>query len=370
MIMLKKCTCLLLLLCIFLTSGCGDQRILEDLGFIQTTSYDLLPDGKLDISVSIPQADPEATSKREVLSANAASSKEAKMIMSRRTGMLLVSGQIRNVLFGLSLAENGLHGHLDTLFRDPSISSQVKVSVVDGNAGELLIDDYKNHPRTGRYIEMLLEKESLGQTIPKVTLFNFARDFFDQGVDPVAPILKKHGENFITTNGIALFRDDRYVARIEPQDALVFAFLKGKFRDGQINIDLTEINGKKENVMLSSLISSRKVKVTRGAQGIDKVTYYVKVSGTVLEYIGDARLSNDRQRHELEQRISQYISKKGDNIIKLMKQHQVDNLGIGRFVRNRVGYEQWKKMNWRQELQKLPVECSIEVHIKDYGKFR
>ncbi|MGG4106107.1 Ger(x)C family spore germination protein [Paenibacillus lautus] len=368
--MLKKCTWLLLLLCILPIFGCGDQRILEDLGFIQTTSYDMLPNGELSFSVSIPQADPETSAKREVLTATAKSSKEARMIMSRQTGMLLVSGQLRNVLFGISLAENGLHGHLDTLFRDPSISSQVKISVVEGSAGELLIEDYKQHPRTGRYIDMLLEKEALGQTIPKVTLFNFARDFFDQGIDPVAPIIKKHGNNYITTNGIALFRDDRYVTKIEPQDALVFAFLKSNFREGQINIDLTEINGKKENVMFSSLISTRKVKVIRGMQGIEKVAYHVKVTGSVLEYIGDTRLNNDLERRELEQRISQYISKKADAIIALMKKNQVDNIGIGTYVRNRAGYEQWKKMNWRQELQKLPVECSIEVHIKDYGKFR
>ena len=91
---------------------------------------------------------------------------------------------------------------------------------------------------------------------------------------------------------------------------MVFAFLRGKFRDGQINIELAEPGDTKENVMFSSLISSRKVKVTRGDQGVDKVTYHIKVTGTVLEYIGDARLSNDRERHELEKRISKYISKK------------------------------------------------------------
>ncbi|WP_145036277.1 Ger(x)C family spore germination protein [Paenibacillus sp. Y412MC10] len=367
--MLKKYACLFLLLCILPLGGCGDQRILEDLGFIQTTSYDMLPDGNLAISVSIPQADPETSTKREVLTATAKSSKEAKMIMSRQTGMLLVSGQLRNVLFGRSMAEHGLHGHLDTLYRDPAISSQVKISVVEGNAGELLIDDYKQHPRTGRYIDMLLEKEALGQTIPKVTLFNFARDYFDQGVDPVAPMIKKHDKNYITTNGIALFKDDRYVTKIEPQDALIFSFLKGKFREGQLNIDLSA-GDKNEVVMFSSLISSRKVKVVRGDRGIDKVTFNVKISGSVLEYIGDARLSNDRERHELEQRISQYISKKADAMVSLMKQHQIDNLGIGRYVRNRIGYEQWKRMDWRQELQKLQVECLIDVHIKEYGKFR
>ncbi|KOP68055.1 spore gernimation protein GerC [Bacillus sp. FJAT-18019] len=368
--MLKKSIGWFLLLCIIPISGCGDQRILEDLGFIQTVSYDLRPDDKLNVSFSIPQADPETSANREVLSAVAASSKEATMIVSRETGMMVVSGQLRNVLFGQSMAERGLHGHLDTLFRDPSISSQVKVSVVEGNAGELLMEDYKQHPRTGRYIDMLLEKEALGQTIPKVTLFIFARDYFDEGTDPVAPILKKHADNYITTNGIALFKDDRYVTKIEPQNALVFAFLKGNFREGQISIELADASGKKEIVMFSSLISSRKVKVVHGAEGVEKVKYHVKVTGSVLEYIGDARLSNDRERHELERRISEKITEKADAMISLMKQHQLDNIGIGKHVRNSIGYRQWKQMNWREELQKLPVECSFEVKIKNYGKFR
>lgn len=368
--MSKKIISWLLIVCIIPLSGCGDQRILESLGFIQTVSYDIRPDGKLSISFSIPQADPETTANREVLSAVAASSKEATMKVSRETGMMVVSGQLRNVLFGQSMAEHGLHGHLDTLFRDPSISSQVKVSVVEGNAGELLTEDYKQHPRTGRYIDMLLEKEALGQTIPKVTLFIFARDYFDEGTDPVAPILKKHADNYITTNGIALFKNDRYVTKIEPQNALVFAFLKGNFREGQISLELEDAGGDKEIVMFSSLISSRKVKIIHGTDGIEKVIYHVKVTGSVLEYIGEARLSVDRERHELEQRISKELTKKADDMISLMKQHQLDNIGIGKYVRNSVGYKQWKQMNWREELEKLPVECSFEVKIKDYGKFR
>lgn len=370
MFMLKKSISLLLLLSLIPVTGCGDQRILEKLGFIQTVSYDLLPDNKLAVSFSIPQADPETSANREVLSAIAATSKEATMLISRETGMMVVSGQLRNVLFSKDMAAHGLHGHLDTLYRDPSISSQVKISIVEGSAGELLIEDYKQHPRTGRYIDLLLTKEALGQTIPSVTLFNFARDYFDHGTDPVAPILKKHEDKYIKTNGIALFKDDLYVAKIEPQNALVFAFLKDSFREGQISLDLAEANNEREAIMFSSLISSRKVKVIHDAEGIKKVTFHVKITGSVLEYIGESRLSIDRERHELERRISKKISEKAEAMISLMKQHQVDNLGIGRYVRNSIGYEQWKKMNWREELEKLPVECTFDVKIKDYGKFR
>jgi len=359
-----------LLLIMLSLNACGDQRVLENLGLIQTVSYDLLPGGQLDISVSIPQADPETSSDREVLSAAANSSKEAKMIMSRKTGMLLVSGQIRNVLFGESLARSGLKGHLDALIRDPSISSQIKISVVDGNAGELLRDNYEQHPRTGRYIDMLLEKESQGQTIPKVTLFNFQRDYFDEGVDPIAPMIRKQDSSFITTNGIALFRDDKHVARIEPKDSLVFAFLKGKFREGEISIDLTAPGASKEVVMFSSITSSRKIKVAPGTDGAKKIKIEVDITGSVLEYLGDLKLSNERERRLLEDKVSHYISKRADTIVSLMKEHKLDNLGIGRYVRNRVGFKQWQQMKWREEIPKLEIECSIHVKIKDYGKFR
>ena len=51
-------------------------------------------------------------------------------------------------------------------------------------------------------------------------------------------------------------------------------------------------------------------------------------------------------------------------MISLMKQHQIDSLGIGRYVRNRIGYEQWKKMNWRQELQNFRSNARLTFTSK------
>lgn len=100
---------LCVILCFSLTaSGCAaDSRILEDLGMVQTTSYDLLPDGMLSITASIPMADPEASAKREVLTVVAENTKNGRIKMSRETQLILVSGQIRNALYGLSMAKKG-----------------------------------------------------------------------------------------------------------------------------------------------------------------------------------------------------------------------------------------------------------------------
>lgn len=358
-----------MLLCsIVAATGCADQRVLENLGLVQTASYDLLPNGQLSITASIPLADPEAPANREVLTVVADNAKHARIKMSRETQLILVSGQLRNVLYGFSLAKEGLYKYMDTLIRDPSISPELKISLVEDNAGDLLKKNYKQHPRTGKYIDQLLNKEASGQTIPKITILNFMRDYYDDGIDPIIPILKDKGES-ICIDGIGLFQDDRYVTKIPPDETLIFAFLKGSFKEGEININLSGDSHNREVVMLSSLVSGRKVKVIYDQQQI-KVHCEINITCSVLEYFGEINLSDRRQRRDLEQRITENLTRKADNIVALLKQHKLDSLGFGGAVRNKIGYTNWKKMNWREEIPNLQVENHIKVKIKDYGEVR
>lgn len=366
---MRKAARAIVLMAAMLT-GCGDQRILEELGFTQTTSYDLLPDGRLDVTNSIPLADPQAKGQRETIRVASDSSKESRIQMARQTSLKLVSGQLRNAIFGLTLSRSGLWDHIDTLIRDPSISPQVKVTVINGNAGELLRKNYKQHPRTGKYIDKLLRKEAAGQSVPKITLYQFARDYYDDGIDPVAPILKDVGEH-IAVDGIALFRDDRYVAKIKPDDAMIFALLRGKFKQGELSLNLTPGRGSdKELVMFSSMVGSRKVKAKRKGDQTT-VTFKVRVSGSVLEYIGPRKLSDDKQRKQLEQEMSAYLANKCEEVMALMQRNKADSVGIGMYVRDTMTYKEWKSLRWNEDVYPtIRVNFKVTVKIKDYGKFR
>lgn len=364
-----KLTAFMSLILLVLLTGCGDQKILEKIGFTQTTSYDLLPEGNLKIAVTIPKADPEANVSREVLSTTAQSSKEAKISFSRQTHLILVSGQLRNTLFGLSLAKSGLWNHIDTLIRDPSISPRVKVTVVNGDAESILEKNYKQHPRTGKYVDLLLEKETHFQTLPKVTIYDFARDYYDDGIDPVAPIIKDIGDSVIV-DGVALFRDDKYIAKVDPNDSLIFSFLRGDFKQGQININLAGTDESRETVMFSSIVSSRKVDVKQAADKKSIVNIEVNVKGSILEYIGDLKLSNDSDRRKLERNMSENLSGRGNQMVQFMQEKKVDSVGIGMYVRNSMSYASWKNTDWREEFPHIQINCHIHVKIKDYGKFR
>jgi len=255
---------------------------------------------------------------------------------------------------------------MDTLKRDPTIAEQVKIIVVNEDAGSLLAKDFPESPRTGKYIDHLIEKESQGQAVPKTTLYSFSRDYYDDGVDPIAPVIKDAGKS-VEIDGIALFKDDKYEGKIHADDAVIFFFLKSSFDQGEISLDLTDHSKDNTTIMLSSLNSSRKVEVKHEKNGQITANIRVKALASLLEYNGVLKLSEDKNKQKLERIISEIITERAKKIITMLQQKKVDNLGIGIYVRNSMSYSNWKKMNWREQYPDVTINCQVELKIKEQG---
>jgi spore germination protein len=370
----RKLLIVLLTVAVLPATGCGDTRILEKMGFIHTTAYDLAPAGeageedKLRVTIAVPKADPDGRIQRETMTAVVASSKEARIQFSRQSELSLVSGQLRGALFGAALARKGLMEHIDTLVRDPAISQRVKISVVNGSAYELLFNRYPDHPRPGQYIDRMLDKEAAKMMIPTVTLYDFTRDLYDDGIDSVAPIIKRMGGN-ITLDGIALFQGDKYVSRIAPEDVLIFSILRRNFKKGEISINLKDTGQGNERLLFSSIINSRKVKIEHDGNGGIRAHIQVFVKGSVLEYMGDLEIGEEDDRRKLELLIADYFERRTMKLLANMQKHRADGLGIGQHVRNGMSYEEWEKLNWDELYPAMEIDCRAKVVIKHFGKF-
>jgi spore germination protein len=368
---MNKMLCFLLtIIMLIVLSGC-DYRILERIGFTYAASYDILSDDLLELAISIPRADPTIKLAREVHSATGKTSKDARLKFTNETDLLLVNGQIRVVLYSEELARKDLSDEINSILRDTSISPLVKITLVNGSANHLLLKNYKQHLSTDKYIDRLLEKSSSGHIVPKTTLYEFERDYYDDGIDPVAPILKDNGDN-ITIDGIGLFRDYKYITKIQNKDALLFSIIRGKMKKGDmsLNLDDGKDNEVHEYIMFTSILSNRTVHVTHKANEPIHVTIKAKIKGSVHEYLGDKKLSQDADRHQVEAKVSELLSERANRLVKQMQQSNVDSLGIGVYVRNSMSYEAWKKLNWREEYPRVKVDCQLHFKAKDYGKIR
>ncbi|MBB6635886.1 Ger(x)C family spore germination protein [Cohnella thailandensis] len=353
--------------------GCSDQRIIEKLGFIRTTAYELAGDGeenqgKIKVTVSIPK-----TTQKEAVqySAVAKTAREARIVFDRQNDRRLVNGQMRQALFGASLAREGVWTHIDSLMRDPSVGNRVHFLVVEGSAEELLKRKYPQGGTAGEYIDNLIRVETGAMNMPDTTLYSFARDYYDDGIDPIAAIIRGQPESIIF-DGIALFERDRMTGKVEPDDLPYFGILYGKVKSGDLFVDFTGDDYSSDVASMLYFSSRRKIKVrslpslSRGTG--PKVTVKVSLSGSLLEYVGTVEVSKRAEQAKLEKEIAKFVKLRCERLIRRMQDARADAIGIGQYVRNSMRYSDWEKLDWAETFSKAEIDVEVGVRIRNFGK--
>ncbi|MFD1708159.1 Ger(x)C family spore germination protein [Siminovitchia sediminis] len=343
-------------------AGCGQQDIIEDIGFIHTIGYDVLEhsedEGKLRVTISFPLAEEETA---QTLSTVAETSKEARIILSNKSDKNLVTGQVRSIFIGKELAEKGIWQQMDTIYRDPVFRPNIKLAVIDGKAQELIESENPNFPKVNQSIENLLKKEARLNTIPDMDVHKFSKDYFDDGIDPIAPFIKSTNEGMMAS-GIALFKNDQFVTTLNTLQSRIFFLLTGDFKKG----DLFHKNGN-EKILIDFLSNKRKFNVKVSSPDDVEVYVNIKFTGYILEYQGDKDTSNKNDIKQLEKGIQAYIEEEINDIIEIMQQYKVDNIGIGKYIRLNTNYDTWKKMKWPETIDNAKITPHVSVEILDTG---
>ncbi|MBW4840078.1 MAG: Ger(x)C family spore germination protein [Paenibacillaceae bacterium] len=355
-------------LCLLLAGCSQDQRILERIGYIETAAFDAAPEDKLEATISMPlvtQFARDAKTTDELLETTATSPKEAKAALSLRTSRIIVSGQIRTFMFGEALARRGLWAHMDTFLRDPSISIRTAMVVVEGKAGEIISQEYPRHTKTANYINKLLQKEFNKQSVPRTALHQFTRDYFDDGMDPIAIMIKEQ-EKDITISGIATFQGDKMIDKLPWKDVYLFSLLYQNLSQGEFN--LTSEDPDLKSISFRAVKSKRRIKILKGSSGEYEADIYLKVEGGVEEYIGNAKLSTP-ERTKVEKLISEQISTESLRVIKTLQQNHTDSFGMGKYVRNKMSYKEWKETDWHDLFSQMPVRVHCSFHMKQFGTY-
>lgn len=343
--------------------GCSDQKILERLGFTRLAAYDSNEGEGIRVTINIPKADQKG---RLVLTAVTQTSKEARLVFARQNNREIVSGQLRMVLFGSDLAHKGIWQHMDTLIRDPSISTKTTVVVVEGNASDLISTEYKPYPTTSDYLTKLIEMDSEKGVIPNANLYSFARDYMNDGVDPVASLVRK-GERSVTVIGTALFRDDHYVGRVEPPKSVVLTMLQRNLRGADLFLRIDN----KEEVMLGNVASHKSIEVKGKSPDRMKAIIKLNVQGSVQEYTGNLDLTKASNQLELEKMMSDALKDNIEDMVKTFQKEKVDPIGLGKLMRNNMeSYAEWERIDQRKAVSDIEVEIKAKVHIKDFGRLQ
>jgi len=353
------------LLAILMLAGCNDQKVIEDLAIISMMSFDQTddPTGDLKVTASFPNLTSETSNEEQIIETIANSKKEAEDLLSSKTKQQVVNGQIHSVILGERFARNGVKSVISSMERDQEIGSQVKVVVADREGTEIIRTEVV--PDIGSYIDKMLKTESDKFTIPETDIYHFSRDYYDDGIDPIAPLFSKQNGRIVLV-GTALFRNDRYVDHLDLIQSKILMLLLKKVERSELTIKMAQ-EEEIRNVHFDYVTSHRNIDVYKKGREVDHIKIIVKMRGSVLEDTGEESISSAKEIHQLEQLVARHIKHKAEDIIEILKENQTDSLGLGQYIRQSLSYEEWTELDKERLIETVPVSVEIDVTIKDTG---
>lgn len=359
-----------LIMIVFLT-GCAQQRIIDDLAMVNAIGYDLSrnPATPLKVTVTFPIITKDGKYDRKTLIVEGKSSKDAREKERLRTNYKLESGQMRVSLFGQELAKKGLLPYLTSLVRDPTIGTRVKLALAEDEASDILMLQIKNEGQNATYLEQFLTKLNQENIRTNYNIYQFLRDYYDDGIDPILPVFKVEKNN-ITFDGIGLFHKDKLVDILKPFEAVYLFLLREEMHQGNLGEQIDVGEEEKASIMLFYEIKKHRIDIQSMANTAKKAKIYIELIGDVIEYTGKEEISDPKVQKKIEHIITKKINQESKELLVRLQKLQVDPLGINRYVRNKMNYNDWKALDKGQSYQDMDIDIETKIILNSSGKWK
>src|SRR5690554_695406 len=184
--------CHILLIPVFLFSGCWDQKIIEKAGIVLQVGIETAPGNKLLVTNVFPAFDSKIRNQDEIITTEVNLLRESREKARMVTDKKVEGGKIQQVLFSKEIAGQGIQDLLEVFQRDPLNSPLAQLVVVDGSPKELLerAQNFVGKSRSVFYIDQLLAGNVNYFYIPETSIYDFTIHALAPGLDPVTPLLK------------------------------------------------------------------------------------------------------------------------------------------------------------------------------------
>ena len=362
---IKKQIVLLFSLCLCFTTACVPKNIIDDLSLIQGAVFDVASDTKSNkkrVKVTYVCPIQRKGNKVQVFQGYGNTVKQVKVTTSLESGKPLASGQMRVNLFTEKLAKKGLSSIFDTLIRDVNIGNLLYVGILEGGGNgegeKLLSSKYNTSDNVAIYITKMLEHNMKTGTVPKDNLQLQAFRYYRSGQDTYMPMLKKKKKTIKITS-IALFKQDKYVGKIEEKDMFLFKTLLEKSQ-----LDSHEFKTNSGYVIINNIRSSPSYHVYI-KNGKPSFLIHVKMAARIQEISQNINLENKKNVQKIRTDIEKNLNKDGVKLIKKLQSLNTDPLALG--ARFKSHYRPFKLKEWKKMYKDVPVKVQYEVDITNSG---
>ncbi|MGE7978300.1 Ger(x)C family spore germination protein [Psychrobacillus sp. NPDC093200] len=364
-----------LFLCIILV-GCAETNILDRIGLTTLVGYDIgSEEENIKTTAVIREVSPEFQSNVEVVTAEEATSKGARVKTNRKLSKKIMVGQMRVILFSEEIAKDDIHYFIDAHLENASVSNGVYMAVVEGPMSSLLEYKYENIEDIGQHIYRLLEQNIESEYMISSTLHVVARDYYSAGRNIVMPIIKRE-EEFVEISGIALFKDGNMSGRLSAEDSFFVKIIRDNYKHGNFQTKLKEEDispSLMKNPFDEIPLAFDTVKTDRKLKLVNSTTpefdLNITIKGRLLELRSDIDVGNPKIVDELEKGISNNLKREISRVISIGQKYESDVFGFGESYRSSVRNSKLTNEKWHELFKTMKVNVKVDFELVRNGVF-
>lgn len=410
---------LLLLLSLFLTTGCYNKKELDNLAYVIGIGADIGSGDNLDITYQI--AIPLKVSSNEgktgeenftTYTVSAPSLYVGNSKVNALTSKEVNLSHVKLIVYSEELAKNDLSGHINSLISNVSIRPKTTVAICKNSAKDFLKNitpDLESSP--ARYYELLFTSQNHTNESAKSELIDFYTATTSIERDSAIILLsnKKSGDDSDTSkksgnsndsqnsgqsskqnstggssesrksqssnssendkensqkkfDGLAVFKGSKMVGEI-PQDLIMsHLILTNELKQGDITVEDAKESGKLASIFLKQE-KKCKYDVTM-KNNIPEINITIKLTGHLQSSTSTTDYLDKENKNILTTNIEKEIKTLVEKYIKMTQNYNADTAGIGKYVKQEfLTWKEFEALKWNEIYEKTKINIDVDVDL-------
>lgn len=382
--MMKKIFLMAFILIVLVSAGCWSRKEPKDLAIINSIIYNKTQDGAYEVTIEFLNLGGEKSmkggggqssgKKSKIETARGTSYREAVSNVSSSIEKTIYGGHNQVRFFTESAAKSDMAATIDYVLRDHLTDETPLMVVIKGDNAEKFYEaSIGLSDSVGVFVDSMqsTQQQSYSRSV-FVTTLEFARDFFNDGKQPVAGVIqivnqKSSGESggaHLLYEGLAAFKGERLAGYFDGDETRAFNFITGK-----IGVAVITVPFKNSYVVCEATNASSDIKTKIDG---DTANIEVKIE-TKLHMIAcgaNVDPSKPEIMTEIENEFNKYLLPQiAAAIQKAQKEFGSDIFGFGMNVHSQHP-EDWGRIKeqWDQIFPSATVAISVESKVTESGE--
>ncbi|MYL69484.1 Ger(x)C family spore germination protein [Halobacillus litoralis] len=377
-----------LAVCLLLLSGCWNSKELDDLGIVVAVGIDKTEDDQFllvtqvinpsEIATDAPTTRPPVS----IYESTGDSLFEAFRNMTEKSPRKMYLSQLRLLVIGRGLAEEGILPSLDAFYRDHEFRTAFFVTIAkDTGVKDLLkvLTPYEKIPANKLMHSMEAVQRSLGSS-KGVVIDELIGQILSKGQSPVLPGLLIDGDSDIGTaieniekidaptqlriDNLAVMEEDRLIGWLTPEESKGLNYITGDMKSTTVSYPCGD-----EGLISVEVLRTDKSSKAKFEDGDPTISIELELEGNVGELDCPIDLTKAESIETINGEVEKRVKQKMEAAIKAAQEDfGSDIFGFGNLIhRKNPAYWKTVEKSWNSKFKELKIDIQVKAQIRRKG---